>query len=312
MTKINIAKITITEERRATDPIKVSELAESIKIIGLINPITIDKAGTLIAGAHRLEACRQLGFDEIECVVLDCGELLMELAEIDENLIRNNHDGIRIGELALRRDEVLEKLGLRRMHGGDGSNQHKSKGAPGAPLQTTESIAKESGISKRTLQENKQLAGKLVPEAKKAVREKAIPKKDALEISRLNPEQQREIVTKKDKKAIIAGVREKKQQKSQNGVASSRRKTVAKEPEPERDEEADGIAELERRIAVSYEISVGRKPEKFIRIPLPHCYGMEAKIFCACYGDASEELQRRVAEETDKLADAIYDLTHPE
>ena len=90
-----------------------SDFSGSINIVGLINPVTVDKKNNLIAGEHRMEACRHLGFDEIECSVLDCDELRMELAEIDENLIRNDlHYTIR-GELAKRRDEILTALGLR-------------------------------------------------------------------------------------------------------------------------------------------------------------------------------------------------------
>ena len=85
--KLKLSEIIVLEGRRNINRVKVSELAESIKIIGLINPITVGKDKILIAGRHRLEACRLLGFDEIECVVLDYDELRTEVAEIDENLI---------------------------------------------------------------------------------------------------------------------------------------------------------------------------------------------------------------------------------
>ena len=224
--KMKLSEITVPNGRRDIDYVKVSELAASIKIVGLINPITVSRDGTLIAGLHRLEACRCLGFDEIECVVLDCDELRTELAEIDENLVRNDLDSVRIGELAIRRDEILDALGVR-------APAHRpKKGAGTAPLRTTADIAKESGISERTLQENKQLAKNLVPEAKKAVREKAIPKSTALEISRLEPEEQRKVVAQKDKKAISAAVREKRQT-NVHGATPPRRKTLAESQEPE-------------------------------------------------------------------------------
>ena len=202
---MKLSEITIPEGRRDIDYVKVSEIAESIKIVGLINPITIGKDNKLIAGAHRLEACKHLGFNEIDCIVLDCDELQAELAEIDENLIRNDLDAISIGELAIRRDEILEALGLRAKAG---QGRPSKNGAISAPLKTTADIAKEAGVSERSLQENKQLARDLVPEAKEAVREKAIPKTAALEISRLEPDQQREVIAKDDKKAILAASKE--------------------------------------------------------------------------------------------------------
>jgi len=180
--KKKISEITIPEGRRSTDWVKVSELAESIKIVGLINPITIDNDNTLIAGAHRYEACKYLGFDEIECIVLDCDELRTELAEIDENLIRNNLDDIAQGEFTIRRNEILEMLGLRAKSGTNVKNL--GTGAPGAPVRTTQDIAQEIGVSKRTLRENIQLARDLTPEAKAVIREKELPKKEALALAR--------------------------------------------------------------------------------------------------------------------------------
>jgi ParB family chromosome partitioning protein len=275
--KLKLSEITITEGRRNIDYAKVSELAESIKIVGLINPITVGKDNTLIAGAHRLEACRHLGFDKIECVVLDCDELRTELAEIDENLIRNDLDAISIGELAIRRDDILDALELRAKAG---QGRPAKNGAGTAPLKTTESIAKESGISGRTLQENKQLAKNLVPEAKEAVRQKALPKSAALEIARLKPEKQREIVAKKDKKAILAKVQEKKQQKS--NLLPSRRKTIAQERE-------------------------GDTPQ-FMKIPLPFRHETAYKVFFDLFRKASDTIRDRVIAEVEALASAIHNL----
>ncbi|MCL2710566.1 MAG: ParB N-terminal domain-containing protein [Planctomycetaceae bacterium] len=292
--KKKLSEITVPVGRRNIDYVKVSELAESIKIVGLLNPITIDKEDTLIAGAHRFEACKHLGFDEIECIVLDCDELRIELAEIDENLIRSDLDAISMGEMANRRDEILEELGLRAKVG---DNQHTRGGAVPAPPQTTANIAKEAGVSERVLQENKQLARDLVPEAKEVVKEKKMTKKDALAVSRLEPDEQREAV-----KQIESGERYKPEK-------PTKRKTVAKESEPERDDE---IAELEASMALFYEMCVGKKPEKFLKIPMPNHYATESRIFCVCYADSNDELKRKFNEETEKLSDALYDLTHPE
>jgi hypothetical protein len=69
--------------------------------------------------------------------------------------------------------------------------------AVSAPVpQTTESIASEIGISKRVLQENKQLARDLVPEAKEVVRKNDVTKTDALKLSRMEPERQIEIAVR--------------------------------------------------------------------------------------------------------------------
>jgi N6-adenosine-specific RNA methylase IME4/ParB-like chromosome segregation protein Spo0J len=192
--KRKISDIIVPDGRRSIDPEKVAGLAESIKIVGLLNPITIDKNDILVAGAHRLAAHELLGLDEIECIVQDFDEWKAELAEIDENLIRNELDAIGIGELAIRRDEILDAQGLRAKVG---DNQHTKGGsAETASPQTTADIASEIGISKRVLQENKQLARDLTPAAKVAVRKVAATKQEALRLARYDQNEQ-EIIARK-------------------------------------------------------------------------------------------------------------------
>ena len=65
--KIKISDIKINSGRRSTDQQNVEELARSIKAVGLMNPITIDQNHTHIAGLHRMEAAKLLGWTEIEC-----------------------------------------------------------------------------------------------------------------------------------------------------------------------------------------------------------------------------------------------------
>jgi len=192
--KRRVSEIIVPEGRRTIDPDKVTGLAESIKIVGLLNPITIDKHGTLVAGAHRLAAYKLLRLDEIECIVLDGDDWQSELAEIDENLIRNELDSIGIGELAIRRDEILDAQGLRAKSGTNIKNLATSTsgtgtagtGAETASVRTTADIAREIGCSKRVLQENTQLARDLTPAAREAVRKVDATKHDALRLARKN------------------------------------------------------------------------------------------------------------------------------
>ena len=188
--KRKISNIIVPAGRRCIDHAKVLALAESIKIVDLLNPITVNKSNVLIAGGHRLEAHKLLGRKTIECIVLAGDEWKAELAEIDENLIRNDLDAIGIGELAIQRDAILDAQGLRKKPHGNGSNQHQSKGAKSAPLRTTQDIADEIGISKRTLKENKQLARDLTVKAKEAVRKVDATKQDALRLARKSHEEQ--------------------------------------------------------------------------------------------------------------------------
>ena len=226
--RLKISDVIVAPNRRNVDEFKVHDLADSIREVGLLNPITVTPENHLVAGTHRLEAFKLLGKTEIDATVFEGDALHLELAEIDENLIRNELDPIGIGELAVRRDEILESLGQRAKVGGNGSNQHTSNGAPGAPLlKTTESIAEEIGISKRALLENKQLAKNLVPEAKEIVRNADVTKKDALKIARMEPDRQKDVAekiksgkAKSVKEAELIDAKRKFKEQTKNGVTS--------------------------------------------------------------------------------------------
>jgi ParB family chromosome partitioning protein len=108
--RIQIDKIKVNPGRREALPEHIEELAKSIAEIGLLNPITVDHDFTLIAGLHRLEAVKGLGWTEIECTVSSLEGLQAELAEIDENFVRRGLPTIEFGELLLRRKEIYETL----------------------------------------------------------------------------------------------------------------------------------------------------------------------------------------------------------
>ncbi len=170
MPTIAIDLITIGPNRRPLKDEKLAELMESIKANGLLNPITVDQKQNLIAGLHRLTACRLLGFDEIECKVITIEDTnRARLAEIDENLIRAELDVLERAELWLERDRILERLGLRAK---PGDNQYTRKGSEiiSPPPKTTLELAKETGYNERTFQQGKQIARSIVPEVKEAIK----------------------------------------------------------------------------------------------------------------------------------------------
>ena len=107
---MKINEVKINAGRRTVDVKKVKELAESIKELGLLNPITVNEDGTLIAGMHRLEACKLLGYEEIKVNKINLNLLLAELAEIDENLIRNELHWLESDKQLKRRKAIYEEL----------------------------------------------------------------------------------------------------------------------------------------------------------------------------------------------------------
>lgn len=81
---INIEDIKI-KKRVRKDLGDLEALKNSLRIYGLLNPITLNSKYELIAGERRLQAAKQLGWTNINAVILsnisDVDELEMELEE---------------------------------------------------------------------------------------------------------------------------------------------------------------------------------------------------------------------------------------
>lgn len=200
--KIAINEIIVKEGRRNTDDEKVIELAESMSKIGLLNPVTVTRKNVLVAGLHRLMAAKSLGWTEIEANIIDADGLYAELAEIDENLIRNELHYIDRGKQLLRRKEIYEELypeTRARNVEGHVSN-YKTSNAESAfenkkPSFVSDTSSK-TGVSTRVIHEELQIAKNILPEVQEVIKEKDIPKTQALKIARLEPEQQVKIAQK--------------------------------------------------------------------------------------------------------------------
>ena len=198
---IPISEISVNPGRREAQPGDVKELANSIAEVGLINPIMVDQAHTLIAGLHRLEAMKLLGRTEIECTVSDLDGLQVVLAEIDENFVRKDLSDNEFRELLLRRKEIYESLHPETRATYDGGtfrgNQHQ-KVVAAKNAATTKSFvqdtAEKTGKSPRTIRQAIQTAKNMTQEAKSIIQgaDAKVTKSDALRLSRLPPEQQAE------------------------------------------------------------------------------------------------------------------------
>ena len=193
--QMKISEIKINPGRRDTQQRNVEELARSIAAVGLMNPITVTQDNTLIAGLHRLEAAKLLGWTEIECTVSDADGLQAELAEIDENFVRAGLSHRELGDLLLRRKELYEAIHPETRQGM--RNGQTAKNENFSLLDTksfSQDTAEKLGVSKRTVEQLVQTAANLTPEAKKTIRDAGdkITKGDALKISRLPPDQQAE------------------------------------------------------------------------------------------------------------------------
>lgn len=76
-------------ERQRRELPNIPVLADSIKRIGLIHPIVVDREHNLVAGERRLEAVRSLGWTNITCQYFDeLDPLTARAIELEENVKR--------------------------------------------------------------------------------------------------------------------------------------------------------------------------------------------------------------------------------
>ena len=113
------------QPRTNFDEEALNELANSIKVHGVIQPIIVKKSDdryVIIAGERRWRATRLAGFKTIPCLIKDYTEQEMSEIAIIENLQRENLNPIEsakaiknlINEYKLTQDEVADKIGKSR------------------------------------------------------------------------------------------------------------------------------------------------------------------------------------------------------
>ena len=199
--KIAIKEIKINLDRRETSLNGIDELARSISKVGLLNPITVDPNHTLIAGLHRLEAAKRLGWTEIECTVCGLEGLQAELAEIDENVVRTALSTIEYGELLERRKEIYESLYPETKAGvsqAAGMNRAIGKHVNDKMSSTSRSFVRDTagklGVSVRTVERTMQTMKGLTAETREVFHKfpnYKLSQSNAAKLSRLEPKKQK-------------------------------------------------------------------------------------------------------------------------
>lgn len=87
-TQIQISKV-IVKNRYRHDKGPIEEMADSLKRLGLINPITLDEDGNLLAGERRILGALKLGWKSIPARVVKRGTDPLDV-ERDENVVRKD------------------------------------------------------------------------------------------------------------------------------------------------------------------------------------------------------------------------------
>lgn len=87
--EVPLDRIIINREvRQRRELPNIPELADSIRRLGLINPVTIDRNYVLVAGERRLEAIRSLGWTDVTCQFADADDVVSRAIELEENVKR--------------------------------------------------------------------------------------------------------------------------------------------------------------------------------------------------------------------------------
>ena len=156
--KITLCNLVASAQPRPLLTSEVDKLAASIKEVGLIQPITVRESvvirGTaeqgwqIVAGHHRVAACRALGWTEIDAIVIDdASHLQSELMEIDENLCRAELTASQRTGYTKRRKQIWEALHPENNSGTTCPTIRETAGRPKAFAAAT---AEATGQDKRT------------------------------------------------------------------------------------------------------------------------------------------------------------------
>jgi N6-adenosine-specific RNA methylase IME4 len=219
LVEINPWDVRIPSRRRPLDRAVVEQLKESIGQIGITTPITVGPDLTLIAGLHRVTACRELKIKIPAQVITPTTELHAELAEIDENLIRGELSALERGEHLARRKQIYEQLNPRARHGGAPGKAGGGKARDpdsGSLVSFVDDTAAKTGRARSTIAEEVRIAQQLDPAVKERLRgtEIADNKTVLAALAAAPVEEQREIIARGEKE-ILAAAREIKAAKAE-------------------------------------------------------------------------------------------------
>jgi N6-adenosine-specific RNA methylase IME4 len=143
MAKMRLAEIKDSSPKREHGDIE--SLKQSIREVGLINPITVDFHGILMAGRRRFQAVTELGWNEVEVRILPAETPLKAFRiALDENLKRKQLTDPEVASSIKDYDELKRKLEGEAKAGGDRQSIGHTV-TDGWSLQKT---ADELGVSK--------------------------------------------------------------------------------------------------------------------------------------------------------------------
>jgi len=176
---VRIADIDVGFRLRMIDEAEVAAIKASIDEIGLRTPVSLRRvraAGDnperliLTAGAHRLEAMRQLGREWIAAIVRSEDDLDAELWEIDENLCRAELTPADRALFVFRRKEIYLLKHPETGHGGERASRQVGDLNGDDPRRFTAATAEATGQSERAIQRDAERGEKISEKALRMLR----------------------------------------------------------------------------------------------------------------------------------------------
>ena len=150
VTEVRVKDIKVRFRLRTPSDVKVDGIKESISMVGLLNPITIDADKNLLAGYHRLMAFKSLKRETIPCIIKAVDKRFGELCEIDENLARHSLSYLVEAIHIHRREQLMREMGMTYERGDNRFTTSEDK-------LTLSDLAEGIGFSRRQYQMRKQL-----------------------------------------------------------------------------------------------------------------------------------------------------------
>lgn len=169
--KASMDRIDTGDRLRTANSAQVAALADSMARVGLLSPITVYAAEVvrgiavpgfkLIAGLHRLEAARSLGWSEIDVHVVTLDDLHRQLAECDENLCGTKLTPSERALFTRRRKDIYVALHPETRQGVAGAQA--KHGHASDNLSFAADTAARTGVDRRTV-ERDATRGERIPE----------------------------------------------------------------------------------------------------------------------------------------------------
>lgn len=193
--------IVVQKRMRHADDQKVSALAASMRDIGLRTPISVrvveemeldgeivHGVPVLITGATRLAAAKRLGWEKIDCFIVDSDDIDAQLWEIDENLARAELSPAEVAEHTARRKALWDQRKV--------SGQVDPKPQGGRPKGFAQSTAEATGRSKRDINRAVARGEKIAPDVLERIKSNPDLNKGVVldQLARMSHEEQRETV----------------------------------------------------------------------------------------------------------------------